>query len=458
MTEAWKQWEGHVVDGRFVLREFQGSSDHSAVFLTNSAPRAQNAAIKFVLANPASAQLQLSRWERVAKLSHPHLIRLLHWGQCQLGDVSMLYVVTEFAEENLSQILPNRALTPSETEYMLRAVLEVLAYLHSAGLAHSRLKPANVMAVGDDLRLSSDTICGVGERKSGPREPTVYDAPEIASTGPSPAGDMWSLGVTLVAALTQRPSPGEAIRQGDPALPETIPAPFLDIARQCLRLDPQRRWAVPDIAARLLPASAPPQKSQARARYVLAVFAALAVGVLLAGPKLLQRSPGPAPPQPRVQMKDPGPPAPQRHRANVADSTPPPSAARRPAETRHENPTPPVATSTTEARSKKSVPGSVPGGVSEQVMPAVSQRSRNTITGKVRVVVRVAVDPSGHVMNATLDSSGPSRYFASVAQDASRRWKFTPPQVDGEAVASEWILRFAFGREDVEVAPVQVSP
>jgi TonB family protein len=458
MTEAWKQWEGHVVDGRFALRQFQGSSDHSAVFLTTSGPQGQNAAIKFVVANPATAQSQLSRWERNSKLSHPHLIRLLHWGRCQLGDMPMLYVVTEFAEENLAQILPNRALTPSETECMLRAVLEALAYLHSAGLAHSRLKPANVMAVGDDLRLSCDTICGVGERRSGPREPTVYDAPEIASAGPSPAGDIWSLGITLVEALTNRPSPGEAIRQGDPALPETIPAPFLDIARQCLRLDPQRRWTVPDIAARLLPASAPPQKSQARARYVLAVFAVLALSVLLAGPKLLQRRPGSASPQPREQVKDPEPPAPQQHPANVAGSTPPPSAARAPVETRHENPTPPVAAPTTEARSRKSAPSSVPGEVSEQVMPAVSQRSRNTITGKVRVVVRVAVDPSGNVVDATLDSPGPSRYFASVAQDASRRWKFAPPQADGEAVASEWILRYAFGRENVEVAPAQVSP
>jgi TonB family protein len=457
MNDAWKQWEGHVVDGRFALREFHGSSDHSAVFLTNYGPQAQNAAIKFVEASPSSAHLQISRWERIAKLSHPHLLRVLQWGRCQLGNAQMLYVVTEFAEENLAQILPSRALTPSETEYMLRSVLEVLAYLHGAGLAHGRLKPANVMAVGDDLRLSSDTICVVEEKNSSPREPTVYDAPEIASTGPSPAGDIWSLGVTLVEALTQRPSPGEAMRQGDPALPETIPAPFLEIARQCLRLDPQRRWTVADIAGRLLPPSAPLPKPQSGSRYVLAAVAVLAICVFLVGPTLLHRSPGAAPPQPHGQAADPEP-SPVTERSSKVIDTTPQSKAQKPAETSHENPTPPVTAPPTPAHPKQPAPRSVPGAVAEQVVPPVSQRSRDTITGKVRVAVRVTVDPSGNVVDASLESPGPSRYFAGLAQQAARRWKFTPPQGDGEAVRSEWILRFAFGREGVEVTPAQLSP
>jgi len=120
--------------------------------------------------------------ERAAKLQHPHLLRVYHWGRCQLGKLPMLYVVTELADENLAQILPNRALTPSETEYMLRSVLEVLGYLHAAGYAHGHLKPGNIMAVGEDLRLSGDPICQAGEKDSPPRSPSVYDAPEIATS------------------------------------------------------------------------------------------------------------------------------------------------------------------------------------------------------------------------------------------------------------------------------------
>jgi TonB family protein len=91
-------------------------------------------------------------------------------------------------------------------------------------------------------------------------------------------------------------------------------------------------------------------------------------------------------------------------------------------------------------------------------MPSVSHRSLNTITGKVRVAVRLAVDKSGHVEHATLSSPGPSKYFADEALSAARRWSFQPPRVAGDAVASQWIVHFAFARGGVEAKPDQVSP
>ena len=456
MNEAWKQWEGTVVDGRFALREFQGSSDHSAVFLTFYGSPAQHAAIKFVDANPARAQLQFSRWERVARLSHPHLIRLLHWGRCQLGNAPMLYVVTEFAEENLSQILPHRPLTTTETEYMLRSALEVLAYLHGAGLAHARLKPSNLLAVRDQLKISSDTICAAGEKCLSPGEPTVYDAPEIATAGASPAGDIWSLGITLVEALTQRAAPGGAMRQGDPAVPETLPAPFLEIARQCVRLDPQRRWAVSDIAARLLPPPAPPPKPRIRFGYVGTAVIVLALAALLAAPKLLRRNPAETPAQPPAELNSPEPPPSDQPAANAPATRPQEEASPSARAAKKIPPSPAVVPPPAQPIPTRS--NNARGAVAEKVMPSVSHRSLNTITGKVRVAVRLAVDKSGHVEHATLSSPGPSRYFADVALSAARRWTFEPPRVAGDAVASQWIVHFAFGRGEVEAKPDQVSP
>lgn len=459
MSEAWKQWEGTVVEGRFALRELQGCSDHSAVFLTSYGPPAQSAAIKFVAANPASAQIQLSRWERASRLSHPHLLRLLHCGRCQLGGASMLYVVTEFADENLSQILPHRPLTVPETEYMLRSALEVLAYLHGSGLAHARIKPSNLMAVGDNLKISSDTICAAGEKNLITREPAVYDAPEMATAGASSAADVWSLGITLIEALAQRPSPGGAMRQADPAVPETLPPPFLEIARQCVRLDPQRRWTVPDIAARLLPALAPPPKSRARFVYVGAAVIALALAALLVAPTFLrhnqtdygaQQVKTPAPqPSDQAMASVPAGNAPQKAKPSQEENSSTPAAKKiPPASTVAPPPAQPIPTRSDNA----------PGAVADKAMPSVSQRSLNTITGKVRVAVRLSVDKSGHVENASLASAGPSPYFANVALSAARRWTFTPPRVSGDAVSSQWIVHFAFARGGVEARPDQVSP
>jgi TonB family protein len=455
MTEAWKQWEGHVVDGRFTLREFRGKSDHSAVFQTTYGSYAQAAALKFVETTPAGAPAQLARWERLSKLEHRHLLRLFHWGRCQLGNAPMLYVVTDLADEDLGQILPNRALTPSETEYMLRSVLEVLGYLHNLGYVHGRLKPRNIMAVGEDLRLASDTVRPAGEKDLLPHQPTTYDAPEIVTAGSTAAGDIWSLGITLVEALTQKASPGEAVRIGDPTLPETIPPPFLEIARQCLRLDPQRRWTVPDVAAHLLPIATPPKKSS-RVPYAVAAGAVLVAG-LLAGPKLLHRTPASTTPSTSTRAGDPAgdvaihEPAAQPH--DPASTAP--KSAPAPALTKPARPVPaPVPSSPKTAPPAKT---SAAGAVADRVLPKVSQRSLNTITGKVRVTVKLAVDQNGKVSSAALQSAGPSDYFAKVALEASRHWKFDPAQDGGAPVASQWLLRYAFGRGGVEVRPERVS-
>jgi TonB family protein len=448
MKNSWKKWEGTVIEEQFLLGEFQGSTDHSAVFVTSFGPLKQKAAIKFVESDPATAEQQFAR---ASTLSHRHLIRILKWGRCQLGNVPMLYLVSEFADENLSQILPLRALSQTETEYMLRSALEVLSYLHNAGYAQAALKPSNFMAVGDDLKLSSDTICRAGEKKLSAREPSIYDAPEVAASGPSPAADIWSLGMVLVETLTQRMASRQAVRAADPAIPDTLPAPFLDIARQCIRLDPERRWAVSDIAARLLPTPAPAPRSPARSPYVWVSLVLLVLFALVAGPKILHHNPAAkAPSQAQVQEHEPGTADPitptttvkptQNKPRTIAEAAPGNAPPRdRPA-----------------ARVSQS--GATPGAVAEKVMPSVSQKSRNTITGKVRVGVRVAVDASGHVTDASLASAGPSQYFANVALQAARKWKFTPPKVGDQPLASQWMLRFAFARGGVEAQPQQVSP
>ena len=62
MTEAWKQWEGQVVNGKFHLGPYLGGSDHSAVFLTELREREpQKAAIKLIAAASKNAELCLSR-------------------------------------------------------------------------------------------------------------------------------------------------------------------------------------------------------------------------------------------------------------------------------------------------------------------------------------------------------------------------------------------------------------
>jgi TonB family protein len=104
------------------------------------------------------------------------------------------------------------------------------------------------------------------------------------------------------------------------------------------------------------------------------------------------------------------------------------------------------------------VSNSTRGEVLDQVLPDVSQKARDTIHGKVRVVVRVHVDPSGNVSAADLDSPSPSKFFADLALQAARRWEFQSPEADGHSIPSEWLLRFEFTQTDTQVFPQQQVP
>jgi serine/threonine protein kinase len=206
-TEAIRgDWIGRVIDGRFTLIQWLGGSELGAVFLTVlPGDGSRKAAIKLIPADAADAEARLAGWVAASTLSHPHLMRIFHYGRCQIGAVRLLYAVTEYADEILAQILLERPLTPAEAGEMLEPVLDALAYFHGKGFVHGRLKPSEIMAVDDQLKLSCDNLLRVGEPGKPLLAPGVHVAPEVASGVISPAADLWSLGVTLVEALTQHP-------------------------------------------------------------------------------------------------------------------------------------------------------------------------------------------------------------------------------------------------------------
>jgi TonB family protein len=258
MSDIWKRCEGQVVDNQFPLLQFLGNTKHSAVFLTSIGPgEARKAAIKFISADIPAPEEQLGVWSQAAQLDHPNILRIFHSGRWRIAGLDILYIVTEYAAEDLSQFLPNSALTVEETHDLLHPLVDALEYLHGKGIAHSHVKPSNLMAINEQLKLSSDTIFPVGRARESHRDLDVYDAPENSAapliTGTRP-GDAWSLGITLVEALTQQVPALPFDDSAEVALSETIPEPFLEIARHCLVRDPAHRWTISEIAVHLNPA------------------------------------------------------------------------------------------------------------------------------------------------------------------------------------------------------------
>ncbi len=495
MSEAWKTWEGQVVDG-FLLRQYLGGSDHSAVYLTelrNSGE--QKAAIKFIPAD-AAADAQMAKWQVAGQLLHPNLVRLVRMGRCQLNNADFLYVVMEYAEEDLSQILPQRALEAGEARQMLESAMQALGYLHGQGLAHTRIKPSNILATGDQLKISSDTLAEIGSAPLAMPRTSIYAAPESAAAPISAVADVWSLGVTVVEALTQRTPVIRSQTRTELPVPETIPPPFLEIARRSVQLDATRRASLSEISELLNPGTkgkrdpslVPPstdvvvpeavKKSLAaqhpsllprtliptlvatdstkqpledasprKNRWAMPLVAVIIViAAILLVPRVLNRY---SQLQPHAATVEPT-------IAPASETLIPPPTVAKPEETKpigHAAPTNEPANKPT----KRIEGGKARGAVIYQVVPDVSDQARQTILGTVRVKVKAHVDDKGNVTGAELDN-GSSGYFGNQALQVTNRWTFKPPLVDGQNAASEWMLRFEFTPTATKVFPTQTNP
>lgn len=436
--ETWKSWEGRQIDGKFPLRQWLGGSDHSAVFLTElPGTPPQKAAIKLVpCEGGAATETQVRSLKAKIGLRHPNLIEIFEAGRAEVDGECAVYSVMEFADDNLGQILPERTLEPEEVTELLPPLLKALSYLHEKGLVHSRIMPSNILAAGDQLKLSADQVRSTSEQKPGGRK-DEYDAPETALGTLSPASDVWSLGMTLVAAFTQRISFSDNKTQADPAVPGNVPEPYRSIAAACLRRDPKQRCSIREIEQRLKGQTQPAARPAA----------APAPAVMTPAPATIRAG----------EKKRPGFPLTIGLAVVLGivfavfyfgkSKSPTPST-----DTQQPAVTPAPASQSVEPSPSPAKPQDANGNVLHQVLPEIPQSAKNTITGTIKVVAQAQVDASGKVTSVKFKSPGSSRYFANLAMKAAHEWVFTPPQVNGQPAPSTWLIQFRFRRSGTQAS------
>jgi TonB family protein len=430
MTEDWTKWENLVINGVFSLRRFLGKSDHSVVFLTDcKSQRLPDAAIKLIPTGPNLAEALLAQWRTAAALAHPHLIRVFESGRCQLGGQDFIFVVMEYAEQTLAQILLNRPLTSGEVRELLLPSLDALAFLHRKNLVHGQLKPPNFLVVQDQLKLASDNVRPAGPPTARSAQSSVYDPPEAKDGSLSAAGDIWGLGVVIVEALTQSPPGWTGQGAGTVSLPAALPATYVDIVRRCLSRNRAGRPSIGELEAQIKAAQqasvAPPgralwREAPAAAAWKLPTALGLAAGVagslviaaaIWIGLRSLHSHPDSPQPTPAAADAD----------RDFSRRAAPPAAA---------------------AQNPKASP-SAPSPVLHQEIPEVPRSARDSIHGNIKVTVRVSVDRAGNVVGATLEDRGSSKYFARLATAAARKWKFVAAE---DQPSRAWRLRFEFTR------------
>jgi TonB family protein len=510
------------------------------------------------------------------------------------GNLHFLYVLMEYADQSLAQLLETRVLTEAEARETLPPLLEGLGFLHSRNLVQGQLKPSNILVVGEQLKLASDTIRPAGEAATSISMASVYDPPEGRDGSFSTAGDVWALGVTLYEALTRTTPVRPDERSHGVVLPPDFPPASADVIRECLSRRPIDRPSVAALqawmsgkirypgvpssgaveaesgasasasgvttgasvgglnrpglantgaagqgraaafadsadteraahlrsgsamagaaagisagagsgsAAGIVPASTagsglepavgtaagagagaptsmavgsratpnqgrltirverepiheePPQRRSFLA--VAAAFSAVVAVLILAwgGVRLLGHHSS-ANPQTSNDASSsnttrPTPPSgdTQNQVAQGAQVLPPAATAPgppAPAPSVAEQNAPSHSDAASEARSKGSTAdASVSSAVVHEEIPNVPHSALATIHGHVKVAVRVTVDASGNVVDDSLEHAGPSHYFARVASQAARKWKFAPTD---EKPGRQWLVHFDFSR------------
>ncbi len=431
----WKRWEGQTLDGSFLLGEYLSGGPEHAVFATEyQVGKPQRAVVKVVLAEGALAQELTARWASAAKLSHPRLLRILSHGSCLCGNADCAYVVMEYADVSLGQVVADRPLTPDETDEFLGPLLEALVYVHSQGFTHGRVRPANILSVDDQLRISSDSLSSDGQSPWSPREPDAFQAPEAAAGVVSPPADVWAVGMVVVEALTQQQRPGNP-----------LPPRFREMVDLCLRTDPDERPTSAQLAQRWRRIGPSPARQTKMSDYfVWILLFVLTVAALIVGDRFF-RGHGTAPSIPATTTPVANAPATPSSKPSatpletgVAPVPVSPEASASP---------PPASPAPVSARPAEApVPAlEATGDVLERVLPEVPRKARNTIHGTVKIDVRVRVDRDGRVEAAQFESPATSRYLGDLTLKAARRWRFQPGAGPG------WLLRFQLLRDETKV-------
>lgn len=230
--ELWNEYEGRSIDGLFPLERLIRPEGRSAFFTTTTS--GTSTVIRLIESHFDEDEI-LARWTGVSNLHQPNLLTLTRFGQAMMDETSLVYVVLEPTEADLSQILCDRPLTVSETREVAASLIPALQALHAKGFLHEHILPVNVLAVGEVVKLRSDCI---------------REAPEGPEGDALRARDVQDLALLLLQALTQQRNPA-ASPTGPP-----LPAPLREIIQNGV----SGNWGLAQMAAALAKTAPQPAK------------------------------------------------------------------------------------------------------------------------------------------------------------------------------------------------------
>jgi serine/threonine protein kinase len=204
--------EIRLLNNRYQLLERHGKGGMAIVYRARDTMLERDVAIKVLRDSYSRDPAFLERFRQEAKaaanLSHPNIVTVHDFGL----DNGQIFIVMEYipGTDLKTLIKQHGRFTPEEAVPLLIQACAGIGYAHRAGLVHCDVKPQN-MLVTPDMRLKV-TDFGIARALSTihPKEKSEviwgspqYFSPEQASgAAPSPASDVYSLGVIMFEMLT----------------------------------------------------------------------------------------------------------------------------------------------------------------------------------------------------------------------------------------------------------------
>jgi serine/threonine protein kinase len=267
--------------GDYDLEEVIGRGGASLVWRARQRKLNRLVALKLLrqaeFARPENAERFRLEAGAVASLRHPHIVKLLDFGEEQ----GQPWISMELVEgATLADRIRERRFSAPEAAGLLKTIAEAIAYAHAQGILHRDLKPSNIMLdredrpqvtdfglakrflaspadgigleLGNDLRPRDLTLSGqlLGTPNYSPPEQLAIRAGQVG-----PASDVYSLGAVLYEVLTGQP-PFQAptveatllqVIDAEPVSPRllnpNVPPDLETIALKCLEKDPASRYS-----------------------------------------------------------------------------------------------------------------------------------------------------------------------------------------------------------------------
>jgi serine/threonine protein kinase len=244
------RFEGYIVDA------IAGRGGSSAVYRAHEVGPAGRVIALKVLADRWQGTTERDRLRReygyARRLSHPHVIPVY--------DAGATWLSMEFVAGGTVSTLP----TLREKLEALRQIAEALDYIHTQGVVHCDVKPANIL-VARGFSVGGAFLVDFGSAQQACREPQPrasyvaaslpYAAPELLTGQPlDGAADEYSMACTAVEMITGTPPFTVTTQVGLTAahLQSPVPQPsrqigwlpraFDSILAKAMAKDPQRRY------------------------------------------------------------------------------------------------------------------------------------------------------------------------------------------------------------------------